>query len=1625
MGGLRRREISLRRYGPRLYGPGLTLQVLLTLLYLTDVWPRAGLAEEPAADNPVGAEISPAPNDTSPRVAASRPSDDPNSVEVNERGSAAGAAETTDPDSGEGHLQTTLTREELREQLDALGLQLDRAAAATHALDQLLPRQREIDRLITRARDDLNDGNYIRAVEQLQKVFSAPDDCFTRALDPGSSVAATLRHTLASQSSSSAESELKDSGSSAAASDISLTDGSRSTATSNETSDFTPTTARAAAATLLMDSSEALSLYRRTYDPAAEGLAAAAAAGDQAAMRTLMRQYSLTTPAAEFAIRRAALLIDSGQLERAGLLLNRLLSQRSLSADCVSRAQRLALVETRSNDSRSVAFANADLPLVRTAAVDESIVTGSRAEAAVLEPDASASGVGPVLAPLWASSHADTVQDDEEHVRVAGVIEHWQTEQLDHYSEAGPPGPQRPVVLGDRLIYRDFEGLVARELQTGRLLWSRSIDGSLVAALRQQDDSGERGTVERHLTIDSVGYELTGCKDSVYCVERMTSDSETPASRLVAVEASTGQVQWTHEARPNAPHSDADQEATSELGCFVLGPPTPTPDGLMLVVEVSGRLELRSLDPATGVALWSQSLALADIPGHRDRARTYLSCRPAFANGIVVCGTQLGTLVAVDASTGTLLWAERYADLTSGHGGRPRSVASRDFNPRAFVNPPVIFDGVVYALPIQSANVLAVSLETGNRLWSAPRENDRTIATIHPDRRALVLIGDRFVRSLDRFSGEEIWRTRIPAVTGSGVALGHELLLPVASRQMLRVNLNSGEVASDRWDRAAEPLERLGSVAAGNLIACGDYILRHGPTETTLLPRGSAVVQSASEALRSSDPSAVAAAHLAIARVQLASAKPHAALATLTRIVPATLADETGREFRHLLRETLFASLPQSEETPFDAEATFAQLDELAQTPDQMARVLNHKVRSELRRGELAEAVRIARRLASLNDGNQPGLLRRHQHNVDVQQLSGHLLASLSSEESEVLKLADRAAELSRKGADAGERAEFLTLFGRRPEAGRVRVATAEALLRSGKTQAAELQYLLAARDGDDESRVMSRLALAGLYARHDLPREAARQWEALLASSKDRNIGGGLTVGDLADQIQPDHPVGAAMRQRQPFPRPTYAASIRLETHEPDEWTSWYESMQQKMAPWPGATLDVIDAGRTSNDPPVSRLLIVDRETPEHRGSLEIPSYYFHPPSLIHRRVGHVLPIGFYEPFAVSLLEKRQLWSVDSIVHTNGDGADSETQRRSRRKVQVTVACPEACVLQQHNRLAAVEPITGKLLWSRTDLDRNSGVMFDQSSGVFGDEKRVTVFESDGIGYQIFDTLTGQRIERGRLEDRDVFVKRFRFTGSRRVLYLARSENQMVYRLWDAHWPHQPSPIAIPAGPTPLHYQLSDGRVGLVDAEGRFHLVDLELGHVAWRATLPEFASWDHVSKLRVFEQDGLCVVDIERAATSAYSQYALPEASVRVPKLDLGGELTAFQPDGNGSANVAWTKQVGRCSVLTGEEYRLPVLLLASRVRPEQGGYDQMMLRVLRVETGEELARHDELPRTPLWRWKYAIDDRRVELYGPEATITVRMGGIADVVKRAAEGANDVDALANVEPIFVSVGR
>ncbi len=96
-------------------------------------------------------------------------------------------------------------------------------------------------------------------------------------------------------------------------------------------------------------------------------------------------------------------------------------------------------------------------------------------------------------------------------------------------------------------------------------------------------------------------------------------------------------------------------------GAYFLGPPLAYEGMLYSLLEINGETKLVALDPASGRLQWMQQLVHATMrPIQVDQPRQAQALSPTIADGVILCPTGVGAVVAVDLLSRSLRWGATY-----------------------------------------------------------------------------------------------------------------------------------------------------------------------------------------------------------------------------------------------------------------------------------------------------------------------------------------------------------------------------------------------------------------------------------------------------------------------------------------------------------------------------------------------------------------------------------------------------------------------------------------------------------------------------------------------------------------------------------------------------------------------------------------------------------------------------------------------------------------------------------------------------------------------------------------------------------------------------------------------------
>ena len=466
--------------------------------------------------------------------------------------------------------------------------------------------------------------------------------------------------------------------------------------------------------------------------------------------------------------------------------------------------------------------------------------------------NASAAPASPVGGNIWRVSTLEHMvldgRPDEDRRQRARFREALDRVLVTLLEENRPALPAvQPLVIGDTVVYRTLGDITAVSLQSGELLWRSSVvDESLVRFLnvRAADARSRMGrsvslhaaTLEGHLERrafrDIAAGTLTSDGRTVFALEELDGNANVtvnvfgasesrPANKLAAYDLTGGRLLW----EVGGPRGSKPVELSS---LYFLGPPAPVNDRLYVIAENQGALQLLVLEQDAdrqSVRIdWLQTLIATDPPLMGQPLRRLSGLSPSTSDGIMVCPTSSGAVVALDVARRVLVWGFQYPSFVRPDSQNAAPVFDRvmqqefrleeaDKLGRWMDSTPLIVDGKVLITPRDSDRLYCLDLVDGHELWQLPRDEWMYVACVVEGR--VVLVGRHGVgavqlddgKAMDSFAAAEV------EPTGRGVRVGHFYCLPTAAGEIATIDLrNGGVLARSKLTGGLIP----GNLAAGN-----------------------------------------------------------------------------------------------------------------------------------------------------------------------------------------------------------------------------------------------------------------------------------------------------------------------------------------------------------------------------------------------------------------------------------------------------------------------------------------------------------------------------------------------------------------------------------------------------------------------------------------------------------------------------------------------------------------------------------------------------------------------------------------------------------------------------------------
>jgi len=1133
-----------------------------------------------------------------------------------------------------------------------------------------------------------------------------------------------------------------------------------------------------------------------------------------------------------------------------------------------------------------------------------------------------------------------------------------------------------PLAVGNTILMRSARNLLAIDFATGKRLWEvptdnpfESLPTSASRGYGQDSSQALFELLERRLWDDAVYGTLSSDGELVFAVEPAESDGSAytgrflvggnqgmqfqqffggagQTNRLTALDIATGKLKW----EIGGPKGNFPLE---QAGAFFLGPPLPLFGRLYVLAEIEGEMRLLALNSMTGSLLWSQQIAVGAQEFLNDQVPHLSGAMPSYADGVLVCPTSAGAVVAVDLSTRSLLWGVQYPrQLEPWMYGQTRNAliqmnlfpGSRDAESqlRWSDSTATIADGRVLLTCPDSDRVVCHDLLTGVKHWEAPHEDGLYIGCVEEGR--VLLVGATKLRSLDLLDGRDLWAphgVQLPAgarPSGRGFVSEGVYYLPTSQGEVLGIHITDGKIAS-----VARPMTSVRGARAersplGNLICHRGSVLSHSvewlecfDQLETLAERTAAILAATPD-----DPQAL----MRMGEIQLQKQDYAAAMSSLRRAWDLD-ADESTRK---LLVDAYLTVLEQDFASLRDQ---LADVESVIGSLDERSAYLRLKAAGLESVGDRVAAFVAYQELAALSDAWAEEELEPVKPHWEVRRerlVRAHLerihKAAVEADDQPALdkmqQVVNEAWRRSEADATRENLERFVAFYGGFAAADEARFRLADVRAASGEWLAAELLLMDLERNSNAEVARRAWARHAQLLADAGRPDDAAVYYQRLVGEWADQLCGAERTGRQWFEALPAGHAVREALSGRPTFPTGVVKVNELSQEFDPSGARTPVDVEGLRGPFYRSLSLFVSQSAQrnsvSADDGLGNRLWNLPLQDPSHP---ELPIIAPNAGLSQGRVHGHLAVVSYgYHLFAIDPLGSRQsngprlLWRADlgdavpGMGRSQGIIQQQATQRfappkfyaadQFNRRIGNTACLGEIGLVYQRGRvLCCVSPVTGKLQWTRDDIP--------PGADLFGDGEVLCVIPP-GQDALVLDAVDGNDLGRRKAPPPDQRVQ----TLGRCVLSWTDlgAKGELRYQdLWEDRqvWSAE-FPVRAKAW-------LVDGEsIGVFEPEGRFVLLNIADGKKLIDAQLDAERKISEVYVFPSRDQYNLLVTHtVDRRRRSLISPVS---GSYNNPAAIVNGKLYGFD---RATGRKLWDKpyEIENQGMLLKQPTELPVLM------------------------------------------------------------------------------------------------
>lgn len=1349
----------------------------------------------------------------------------------------------------------------------------------------------------------------------------------------------------------------------------------------------------------------------RKYDGVVGGdaenlLSEAKSSASIAGFREVCRRFFLTPAGYSAAERLVAIWLDEGEYELALRLASQILSEPTHRPRITAQFRVMAASLQQVGRSPSLQTVPANVRL--EPAVDfQRKFWKHRASLIPLEAgwmtlggsetrNKNVAGSRPVPMPVWSENYFP----DQSSRSVQEFLDDWEGTRRELDQPCSPAS--FPILVNDQVIFRDSVGLRSVDAATGRSNWAYRCNFNPIPVVSRsearrrlvptsgmqlpQNSFGENSVMGAIASNGPLVFAIDTPANGV--LDQQSIPGQRYRNRLLALFANgpeAGRVAWIHEGV--LPQSTK-KEAGNATFTF-LGPPLPGASELLCVTEHDADVHLTALEPRTGEVIWTQPLCTLDRSEQFDPERHDIACLPVREDGIVVCPTNTGLLVAVDQVRLNLLWAAFVDDLPdpkrpqTRFGARPVQAAVSGYP--GYASHVLISRGRVVYLPGHSSQLHCLDLATGKFVWSVPRGDAEFVGTVSD---SVVVVGRQSCRSLSLEDGRELWSMPTGVPAGRGVAIGNHYLLPLDGGRLAAIDLSTGVDQGTNAFRSR--------TALGHLVADEQRVYSLSQRGLAAFPEVDFILADIDPSKADLDPSR----QIMLAEVAAVQGNLDGGASGLKKVLSGELTAADRSRARRDLKELYFEKIRTGK---LLEQEEFHHLETLLDKPAELFRLV----------------VSVAGKQPQLLSVDQRDQLASRAYDLPAQavgvsvpeapewEISPAVWCRLQLTNSAVdgFGASVRKLQQERRPQLRGDEAlqdiqRYVRAFDGAGLAD-VRSYLATRSVEEGATHAAEMLWLRNRQEDDTEVAAEASLRLAQLWDKTGFVSDAARQLELLATTYAKTPLPGGQTGADYVRQLPADHAAKRAWRQsrepnwivdhveiQQVAAQPDFVQS-HLPPGLPDRESIRFEpdrvevTAHGNLSRIGGQAIEFVTYQTQFEDQQI--MSIFDQRTKWRLGSLTLP---------VARRFagydklvsgGHFIPIGVPGGlFGVSTLQLGDSTPIWQQFPAELAG------RRS--PVTPGPSGVNFASFYWRNRLYVVDPTDGALLWRRMIPTHEPAQ--SQRLDVIGDQHVLAVPGVDQTvdpprrNYEVFETATGRKLA---TVNPGFLPGNWQGWAGRFAVGIADTSQGRRLQIYDLMKNAvEVSEVIGEGGRPPMLFQ---NELVCLGGGGELKIFDMIQGR---RTLSVQFAAPElllPIGTIRVFTDQSRCFVNLQRHTPTATTSHFNQALNSQMPGISVRDDLYAFDRTTN---ELLWKRSVPNRRILQFPDCNLPFLVMMSHVKDRvNNSLESLAIEVIDSQSGMTIGYRENLTYDrQLLTAHYDGERGQIRIRGLTSDIELRFG-------------------------------